>query len=140
MSRRSRASAAIALVDFLALNPESTRGEAEAHLSRLGHHQALHHLVAYVREAVGDEVLTTRYDKARRAYVYALALTRQDGTDYVVRRRMKVRNEVNNLVDMCDRMTAKFGDDGELRMVRAMLSSVVTIMDASAPPPQRVNA
>ena len=128
-----RAQLAIDLVEFLSIHDEGvTRAEAEAHLTALGcGYNAFHNLVSYIRNKAGEEVLVATYDRQRHVYVYALALTHKDGQGYLVVRRNKVRNETVNLVQLCDRMIDKFGDDPELRMVRAMLASVVTIMDAA---------
>lgn len=123
---------AIAMVEFLAAHPDSTAREVCAAVRFTN---TMGNVVHYVRNIAGEEVLTCRYDRGRRSYVYRLATDSAEGIRYVGARKVKLRNESANLVAMCDRMTAKFGPDPEVTMARALLGSIVTILDASNPPP-----
>lgn len=117
---------AIRLADYLAANPNSTRKQIER---ALGLTTYFHHVVGYIRNRAGSEVLVTKYDKSRGAYVYALALGKDEAMDYVKKRRSKVRGEIVNIIGIIDRTSAKFGEDLVIQMVRVQLQNAVNSLD-----------
>jgi hypothetical protein len=119
----------VRLIEYLTAHPDSSRRDIERHVSFPSY---FHNVVGYVRNVVGEEVLTTRYDRARGTWVYRLALDSATGHEYVSGRKIRVRNEAANLVAICNRIENKFGPDREVALTRALLDSVVNILDAAS--------
>lgn len=122
---------ALNLITYLSAHPDSTRAEVEAKVLTAPGSSAFPALVQLIRNKVGAEVVVTAYDKSRGAYVYRLATTAEDGHKYVLRRKQMVRNTVQNLVGICDRILARHGSEPEIALTRTLLSSIVAILDAT---------
>lgn len=122
---------AITLIDWLGDHPNATirqidRALAEAHGE---YHTPAPALIAFTRNVVGEEVI--RCDRHTTPPTYRLAMSAADSYEYVVERKRKVRNEASNLVGMLDRTEKKYPGDAGVRVARAMLSSVVAMLDAT---------
>jgi len=122
---------AITVIEYLHAHPNANRHQIERRLTEVHGpgHSAVHQVFSFIRNVAGQEIL--RCDRTMKPPTYRLALSAADAYDYVVDRKRKVRNEASNLVRILDRCEAKYPGDVNVRLARAMLSSVVAIFDAA---------
>lgn len=117
------------MVEYLSKHPNAKADELQNDLAKhFANASYVHHVISFVRNKVGTEVLVCSYDRVRHAWTYSLAMSAQESFEYVRGRRVKVRNEAGNLVQILNRCEAKWPADSDLRLCRKMLESVVNIL------------
>jgi len=120
----------IHLIEQLAKHPDATAADMKGWLVGQFGDGAMYvaHVVSHIRLIGGEEVLLCRHIKGH-GWTYRLALSAAEGRDYVRVRKFKVRNQAANLVTILDRVEAKWPGDPEVRYAKAMLESVVNLLD-----------
>lgn len=118
----------IEVIDYLHKHPDSSREEIEAAVNITSY---FGNVISFIRNKAGEEVIVTAWDQAKHAYVYRLALDAGDGRLYVSKRTVKVRNESANLVGVCNRIIKQYGPEPKVLLAKALLESVVNILDAA---------
>ena len=118
------------LLDYLVLHPDCNIRELEQEL-RAKHgpaHTYVHMVISLIRNRYGVDVITCKYDRMRRKYVYRIAENKFQAIGYVKQRKEKIRNEMNNVIGLLERTEAKWPNDPDVRYARAMLQAAVDVL------------
>lgn len=133
--------AAAEIYTFL-VEQEDKSGVRDDILAAMSEPRYFGHGIAVLRNLFGDEIVTSEAVKGcnETGWRYKLAQDRIEANDYIIRRKMQIRNGAANLIGLCDRTMKQFGPDPETALLKAMLTSIVTIVDASPGSSDRISA
>jgi hypothetical protein len=123
--------AADEIKDAMAANPEGiTRAEIECFMTEP---HMFKKAVERLRLHVGRDVVVCQRSKTGQ-YLYLVAEAREVSDDYLRARKVTLRSGARNLATIADRAIARFGANRDVVMTRALLESVVRILDADEAP------